>query len=179
MKKTKLATFLIFALLMAAPLDAEIYKYIDENGQKRWTDDLSQVPEQQRAAAQRIETDAEKPDDAITGKVEKAQSESATGTKTGITDTGTAGENAELSREALEAEKAELDLRYQQLLEEREQIEKLTPEARDAKTRAELNKRINAFNNQTKQYEEQLDIFNQKVNTFNQAIMQKRTPQNE
>ena len=40
------------------------------------------------------------------------------------TDTGAAGGTAELSREALEKEKADLDLMYQQLLEEREQIEK-------------------------------------------------------
>jgi hypothetical protein len=64
---------------------------------------------------------------------------------------------------------------YQQLLEEREQIEKLTPEALNFKARAELNKRINAFNNQTKQYEERLDVFN-KNNTFNQKIMSKRSP---
>jgi hypothetical protein len=176
MKKPVLAFLLIIVLLLAAPLGAEIYKYIDENGQKRWTDDLSQVPPQQRAAAQRIETEEEKPDSAIAGKAEKAQPNAPPETKVVVPDTGAAGETGELSREALEKEKADLDLQYQQLLEERTQIEKLTPEALNTKARAELNKRINAFNSQTKQYEEQLDVFNKKVDTFNQKIMSKRPP---
>lgn len=179
MKKPILAFFLIIALLLAAPLYAEIYKYIDENGQKRWTDDLSQVPEQQRAAAQRIETEAETPDNAITGKVEKAKPESSPETKIAVPDTGTASESAELSREALEKEKANLDLLYQQLLEERKQIEKLTPEALSFKARAELNYRITAFNQKTEQYEAQSKAFKEKRDAYNQTIMSKRPPKKE
>ena len=61
MKKTFSAFILITALLFAEMVCAEIYKYTDENGQKRWTDDLSQVPKEQRAAAQRTATEEEKP----------------------------------------------------------------------------------------------------------------------
>ena len=179
MKKPILAFILIIAVLLAAPLDAEIYKYIDENGQKRWTDDLSQVPKQQRAAAQRIETEAEKPDNAITGKAEKANPEAPPETKAAVPDTGTASETAELTREALEKEKANLDLLYQQLLEERKQIEKLTPEALNVKKRAELNHRITAFNQKTEQYEAQSKAFKEKRDAYNQRIMSKRPPQNE
>ena len=179
MKKPMTAFLLIVALLLAAPVYAEIYKYTDETGQKRWTDDLSQVPKEQRAAAQRIETEQETQADTITRKSEKAQPGSPLETKATLPDTGAAGETDELSREALEKEKAELDLLYRQLMEERKQIEKSKPEANNVKTRAELNNRINAFNNQTNQYEERLNAFNKKINTFNQKIMSKQSPQKE
>ena len=73
MKKPISAFILITALLFAATVCAEIYKYTDENGQKRWTDDLSQVPKEQRAAAQRIESEEEKPADATAGNAQRTQ----------------------------------------------------------------------------------------------------------
>lgn len=179
MKKPTLAFFLIIMFLFATPLYAEIYKYTDENGQKRWTDDLSQVPKEQRAAAQRIETEAERPEKAKTGKAEETQTESIPETKAGLSDTGAAGETDELSRKALEKEKTELDRLYQQLMEERKQLEQFTPEPRDLKAQAEKNDRIIAFNNKTEQYEARLAKFNEKINAFNQKITSDQSSQNE
>jgi hypothetical protein len=179
MKNPKLAFFLIIALLLAAPLYAEIYRYIDENGQKRWTDDLSQVPEQQRAGVQRIETEPETPEKAKTEKAEETQSGSSPETKAAASDTGTESETDVVSREALEKEKAELDLLYQQLMEERKQIEKFTPEPHNFKAQAEQNDRITAFNEKTEQYEARLAKFNEKIDAFNQQIMSKQSSQNE
>ncbi|MBR9987613.1 MAG: DUF4124 domain-containing protein [Desulfosarcina sp.] len=177
MKKPIPAFILSTALLFAATVCAEIYKYTDENGQKRWTDDLSQVPKEQRAAAQRIESEDEKPADATAGDAQRTQPSPPLDAKAAVPDSGAANETAELSREALENEKAELDLMYQQLLEEREQIEKLTPEALSFQARAELNYRITAFNQKTEQYEAKSNAFKEKINTYNQQIMSKRPAQ--
>lgn len=179
MKKLISAFILITALLFAASVYAEIYKYTDENGQKRWTDDLSQVPKEQRAAAQRIVTEEEKPANATTGKTQGAKPASPLGAKAAVPDSATANETAELSREALEKEKADLDLLYQQLLEERKQIEKLTPEALNFKTRAELNEKITAFNQKTEQYEAKSTAFKEKINAYNQKIILKQPPKTE
>ena len=179
MKKPISAFILITALLLAATVCAEIYKYIDENGQKRWTDDLSKVPKEQRATAQRIETEKKKPAEAATGKAQSAKPVPPLEAKAAVPDSGTADETAELSREALVKEKAELDLLYQQLLDEREQIEKLTPEALNFKDRAELNYRITAFNQKTEQYEAKSNAFKAKIDAYNQKIMSKRPPKTE
>ena len=179
MKKPMSAFILVTALLFAASAYAEIYKYTDENGQKRWTDDLSQVPKEQRAEAQRIETEIKTPAKATTENAQKAQPESSLKAKAAVPDTGAASETAELSRKALEKEKADLDLIYQQLLEERKQIEKLTPEALNFKARADLNYRITAFNQKTEQYEAKSNAFKEKINAYNQKIMSKRPPQTE
>ena len=178
MKKPMSAFILVTALLFAASVYAEIYKYTDENGQKRWTDDLSQVPKEQRAEAQRIETEIKTPAK-TTENALKAPPESSVKAKAAAPDTGAANETDELSRTALEKEKADLDLMYQELLEERKQIEKLTPEALNFKARADLNNRINAFNQKTEQYEAKSNAFKEKINAYNQKIMSKRPPQTE
>ncbi|MBC2711046.1 MAG: DUF4124 domain-containing protein [Desulfosarcina sp.] len=170
MKKPTLAFFLIVTLVLAAPVCAEIYKYIDENGQKRWTDDLSQVPKEQRTSVQRFESAEEMPADAVADQTEQAPPESPLETETEVPDTDEPSETAGLSREALEKEKADLDTQYQQLLEERKQLEQIKPEAVSASTRAELNARISAYNSKTEQYETQLNAFNEKISAYNQKI---------
>lgn len=179
MKNPFFVFFLAVSLLLATPLYAEIYKYIDENGQKRWTDDLSQVPKEQRPSAQRIETEEETSAYKTLDKVKKTQPESSLGTKTAISGSGEAGETAQPSRVSLEKEKADLDTQYQQLMEERTQIEKLRTEATTFNDRANLNQRISEFNTKTGEYEAQLNAFNEKVSAYNQKIMSKKTPQSE
>ena len=179
MKKPTLVIFLITLLLFAAPVCAEIFKYLDENGKKRWTDDLSQVPKEQRPSAQRMETVEETTAETITEKAGKPQTGSPVGTKAAIPDTDESGETVELSRQALEKEKADLDTRYQQLLEERKQLEQIKPEALSFNDRAKLNIRISAYNGKTEQYDAQLNAFNKKIKAYNQKIMSKQSPQNE
>ena len=43
-----LVLVLSFAFLIAAPVSAEYYKYYDENGNLRFTDDINQIPPDQR-----------------------------------------------------------------------------------------------------------------------------------
>jgi vacuolar-type H+-ATPase subunit I/STV1 len=174
MKTYLLALVLVIYLLLAAPLGAQIYKYTDENGQKRWTDDLSQVPKEQRSSAQRIETSTQSPTDA---DIEAPLSPSST--EATDTDDQASAENAELSRDALEKEKAELDAIYQELLEERKALEQVKDDALSADDRTQLNDKISAYNDKTEQYETRLNAFNEKINAYNQKIMSKQAPQTD
>lgn len=173
MKKPVLAFFLIIILLLALPVCAEIYKYTDEDGQKRWTDDLSQVPKEQRPSAQRFESVEETTADAAAGQTQKVRPGSPPETVTAHTDADEPLEADKLNRKALEKEKADLDSQYRQLLEERKQIEQIKPEATSASTRAELNRRISEYNSKTEQYESRLNAFNEKINAFNKKLMAK------
>lgn len=176
MKNPTLAFLLIIALLLAAPVYAEIYKYIDENGQKRWTDDLSQVPKQQRPSAQRIETEKENPAEVSDAELEKAQPGSPPETEAVLPDTAEPGEGAELDRDTLEKEKADLDTQYQQLIEEKKQLEQMQAEDLSAAARADLNERISAYNSKMDQYDKQLNAFNEKASAYNQKIISQKQP---
>jgi chromosome segregation ATPase len=174
MKKQLLVFLLIGSLLIAAPVCAEIYKYIDENGQKRWTDDLSQVPKEQRPTAQRVESIDETPADV------QAEPEPQSESKTESKATDEPEQNAELNRKALEKEKADLDVKYQQLLDERKQLEQMKTEPQSKEDRATLKERISAYNTKTERYEAQLNEFNKKIQAYNKQIMAKQpSPQSE
>lgn len=174
MKKRILAFIMIITIAVAAPVGAEIYKYIDENGQKRWTDDLSQVPKEQRSSAERFETAEETPADAVA-----TEAESPLETEAAVSDADEPSQTAGVSRETLEQEKADLDSQYQQLLEERKQLEQIKAETLSAGARAELDEKVSAYNSKTERYEVQLNAFNEKINAYNQKIMSKQSPQSE
>jgi Domain of unknown function (DUF4124) len=177
MKKAKLAFFLIITLMLALPVSAEIYKYVDENGQKRWTDDLSQVPKEQRPSAQHFESVEETPVETAAAPTDEIPPESPAETEE--MGTATPMETETLSRDALEKEKADLDAQYQQLIEERKQLEQIKATANTTETRAALNERISAYNDKTEQYETKLDNFNEKINNYNQNIISKKPSQTE
>jgi len=165
MKKTIPTIFsLLLTLLFAAHCYAEIYKYIDENGQKRWTDDLSQVPVEQRDSAERMETEQtiEKPADQATDDADRP--EPVEKKEQAIFDTD------EPNREALEKEKADLDAMYQELLQERQRIEKAKSEAKGAKAKKALKKSITAYNEKAETYDRRLKAFNADVTQYNQRI---------
>ena len=46
--RTGMGLILIAVMLTALPANAEYYKYVDENGNIRFTDDLTMVPPEQR-----------------------------------------------------------------------------------------------------------------------------------
>lgn len=177
MKKLAFAFFLILFPILVVPVGAEFYRYIDENGQKRWTDDLSQVPKDQRASAQRLESAEETPTD---GQADQEQSDNpASAQKSEERDQNKPNESVEVSREELEKEKAELDAFYQRLVEERKQLEQLQSEALSDEERVALKARILAFNAQTEQYDSQLNAFNEKIRVYNQSITSTPSPKSE
>lgn len=170
MKKTTLAFLLIIFPMFTVPLSADIYKYIDENGQKRWTDDLSQVPPEQRNAVQQIETEEEPPvlPDQVAGDGNQPETSGAMGAK--LPNADAENEKPNLEREALNREKSDLNALYKELVAEKEQLEKAKAEAADADAQEELKQKINAYNQKAKAYDQRLDSFNQKASLYNQQI---------
>ena len=170
MKKPIVACLVFIVLLMlTATASAQIYKYIDENGQKRWTDDLSQVPREQRETAEKFQDAGDISQEATTNQ---ANSETIETPETDQTDG-----NVELTRESLTKEKSELENQYQLLMEERKQIEQMKSKKGDATQRAEVNEKISAYNEKIKEYETQLTAYKSKVDAYNnKLITPKETP---
>jgi hypothetical protein len=166
MKKSVVAGLVIIGLMLAASLHAQIYKYIDEEGRKRWTDDLSQVPIAQRTSVEQFEGVRDVPQEP---RIIQEQSKTAA---TPVTDQ--ADDENELTRESLMEEKSDLDNQYQLLLEERKQLEKMKSEKGDATDRMELNKRISEYNAKTERYETQLNAYKEKIDAYKEKVMTTR-----
>lgn len=174
-KRVIFCILLLTVLFTAGSISAEIYKYIDKNGQKRWTDDINQIPPSQRDSVETMDSVQSAPE-SNTGQVETNVPPADSSAESAPLDAAT----GTLDREALEKEKAALDALYQALLTEQKALEQMKTETLDAATQADLNKRINAFNNKTEQYKTQLDQFNKKIEVFNQQIMSNQpSPSNE
>lgn len=169
MKKTILAFFLFAVIGLAIPATAEIYKYIDENGQKRWTDDLNQVPKDQWPKVQRVmpEIEEEAPVDRIASDMQEARPDTPSVAEPEVQDANQSDQGAPPSRKALIAEKSDLDTLYDLLMEERNQLALMKTEAVSANDRAELKKRVAAYNQKADAYGIRLEDFNRKVDQYN------------
>jgi hypothetical protein len=176
MKLTCLTMILLMSLIPAGASCADIYQYTDQGGNVRWTDDLSQVPEAQRAAAERTKKTAA---NTANGEATPPAAEAALDTVESEADTGAPATTPDLDRTALEAERAELDTLYQQLIEERKTLEQMKSESSDTTDRTVLNDRIEQYNRKTEAYEVQLNRFNNKVNAYNQQIVSQQSPSSE
>jgi hypothetical protein len=163
MKKSIWAVLLIGVVLLAATGHTEIYKYIDENGQRRWTDDLSQVPKDQRPALQRpvIEESGN-----TVGQPPVVQPQSLPEGESGASVANEPHVPVELSREALLKEEAALHNQYRQLMVERHQIQQALAESHDADGRAAIAERAQTYNEKAEAYDNRLDAFNQNVAAY-------------
>lgn len=169
MKKIVIVCVAIIILpMLTSSLSARIYKYIDENGQKRWTDDLSQVPVEQRESAEHFESERDVSQDASSTP---EKNETIAKPKA-----GQPGDTVKLTRESLLKEKSDLEKQYQQIVEERKQIEEIKAQKGDATHRAELRKRISAYNANTEQYEMRLEAYKTKVDAYKKKIMPTNEP---
>ena len=163
MQKSIWILLLVGVLMLAATGHTEIYKYIDENGQRRWTDDLTQVPKDQRPALQRV-VDEETGTSAKTPSAAQSQATPERVPEAPATDEPQ--ETIELSREALLKEKAALHEQYRQLMLERQKIQQALAESNTADGREAAGQRAQAYNIKAEAYDNRLDAFNQKVAAY-------------
>lgn len=159
MKKITIVCMAIMILpMLTTSLSAQIYKYIDKNGQQRWTDDLSQVPIEQRKSAEHFEN--------MGDTTNQKQSETVDSPKTDQPEN-----SVELAPESLLKEKSELEKQYQQLVEEKKQLEQLKSEKDNAAHRKEVNEKILQYNTKAEQYQTRLNAYKAKVDAYNKKIM--------
>lgn len=150
----------IFVLLVALSLIpitvfAEFYKYKDANGVLRFTDNLLDVPKDQREKIQtykEVVTPEPEPD------ISDAQKEEAA-----LKNHNSRAEQINNEREALEQSFMALDAERKSLLES-------PPGPQEQEAYEAHKKRIEAFNAKIKAYEEQRKMFQAKVNSYNAEI---------
>ncbi len=176
MRAFNIFIFIIF-LLFSVNASAEFYKYLDENGDVRYTDDINQVPEEQRASANSyVESESEEalPEAQVTEASTAEQEQQENVAEVFEDDTG--GESLEAAKKRIDALKQKLDEEYKALLEEGKQLAKERKAAVTNEQKLEFNKKVDDYNKRgesyqanQKEYEDQIEAYNARVNEYNAA----------
>jgi len=153
---------ILFCVALAAPAAAQFYKYKDREGNVRFTDDLSQVPESQQSGATSYEQSESRPEELpASGKPEESKDAVA---KT--------QEEAKLKQDwpALEEKKKQLDTERKALMDRRAALEK-TKNIRKTRTQEfAYNKEVTKLNDELLAFEKRMNEFNAEVESNNQRI---------
>lgn len=157
---------LIVLLLSPTPAFAEFYKYRDANGVLRFTDNLAEVPQDQRPNVSRYQQvedfqapAAQPPEATEANQREKRESESESGRQA-----------AEISAryKELNQKKAALDQEYTELTAAQQA---LAEERKSANTNSEvtaLNQKVQQLNERIAAFEQKRSDFEQEVKAFNE-----------
>ena len=161
-----LLSLCLLAFLFANPALAEFFKYRDSNGVLRFTDNLAEVPLDQRPGAESYK----EADDYLTPYQKKERAEEARQASEMAAKEKEPALSSEAQRKNLNKTRTELEKEYGELMHAKEALQKeqaqaTTPEKKAAykKSVNDLNKRIIEFEGRRNQYEESIKNFNAKA----------------
>lgn len=169
-------SWMIVAILLmtAMPASADFYRYIDANGAVRYTDDLNQVPPDQREEVPNYEESKT----TVTTPAQTANPSTEPAPATPKTDEPPVTEaDLDQQRASLKDRKQELDRSYEEIRKERQDLiatSKYTTSKARAKEimdrKAALEKKIRQYEDARKKYEADVTAYNQKVDDFMRQI---------
>lgn len=155
-------------LLFSMSASAEYYRYIDKDGNVHYTDDLTNVPENQRTDIHEYTGSQSDPYDQQIDeqKIEKPQPLLE---KEQVKDTSDMNDFSEIKKR-LDKEKEKLGEEYSALMEEKEEIAKNKNKNRSKSRAKKYNKVILKFNEKIEDYERRKKLFNEEVEKYNKRV---------
>jgi len=141
--------------LVSVPVCAEFYKYRDANGVLRFTDNLMEVPEDQRENLKSYK-------ESVTTEEKPQISES--------TKKAAALKNRNSRIEQMNGEREALAQTFSDLETERKTILDSAPDPQDQEAYEAHRQRISTFNEKIKAYEEKRKQFQEKIDAFNAEV---------
>jgi hypothetical protein len=158
----------LLLLLFSMSASAEYYRYTDKDGNVHYTDDLTNVPENQRTdineytGFQGDPYDQQKDDK----KVEDQQPLSG---KEDVENIPDMNEFSEIKRH-LDEEKEKLEAEYSALMAEKKEIAENKNKYRSKSRAKKYNQIILKFNEKIEDYERRKKLFNEDVEKYNQRV---------
>jgi len=152
---TRILVLITLLSLLPIPACAEYYKYKDANGVTRFTDNLMDVPEDQRdklKSYKEVITPEEKPQ--ISESAQKAAALKSRNSRI----------------EQMNTERDVLAQTFDDLESERKAILESAPDPQDQKAYEAHRQRIEAYNEKIKTYEEKRKLFQEKIDAFNAEV---------
>ena len=153
-------------MLVASGATGEYYKYTDENGNARFTDDMTQIPEDQRESVESFASEAGPSDETGYGTAEAVY---ASDTDEYVQEyAAPAGQTFEGRAAELNKIQAELNNTHRALEAERAELAAQSP-GKDASNNEKIAYRakVDALNVKIEKYSQDLKAFEDKVDAFN------------
>jgi hypothetical protein len=154
---------------------AEFYKYIDEDGKVQFTDNIANVPPDQRERLEAYEevTPSKTRQPGQTPEMEAVTGEEGERSTAVVDDEELIDDRAE----ALEKRGAALEKEYEALMEEREGLDKAAKVRLTPAKKRELVERISDFNLRIKAYEKKRQAYNAEVEAYNAGVVETESEQ--
>lgn len=152
-------------LLFANPALGEFFKYRDSNGVLRFTDNLAEVPPDQRPKAKSYK----EADDYLTpaqkrARAAKAQQENELAAKKSKEGSFEAQQEKRMD---LNKMRSQLDTEYGELIREKKALEKEKTQADTPEKQTAYKKRVNALNKRIIEYEDRRNNYEEEIKSFN------------
>lgn len=162
---------MVVVVLLATPVYSEYYQYTDSNGVLRFTDNIANVPQEQRPDVkthQSVKSSPAQPKTRVKAAEEGSRlSTPATGGSS-IPEAGTWNEKLSVQANALDQMQVELDKTFNGLQAERNALAaKMPPAGATAKERDAYRQQVDALNAKIERYEAQYVDFKEKEKAFN------------
>ena len=158
------AGLLVFGVVLTSnPLRAEFYRYVGEDGAIHFTDDLSQVPPDQRKKMDTYSS-TEPPKPAAPAVIDPdAADTTANSAKAAFS-------FLEEEREALMKRQENLKTEYQRILDTKAEVEQLSQTADTPEKQRALEEMVATLNADIAAYEAQSKALGEEINAFNSAV---------
>lgn len=175
--KLCLSVVLVVSLTVVGPACAQFYKYLDKQGNVRFTDDINQIPDIQRAKAHSYE-ESQAPAASAAESGDRAGKKPAAGTGAAevpvlsAVSASSDEDSLDSGKVRIDEMKKQVDTEYKALVKEKETLAK---EKEAHKTREEINdynKRVETFNQRAAKYETMSDDLRKKAEEFNNRVME-------
>jgi hypothetical protein len=147
---------------------AEYYKYIDKDGNVHYTDDLTNVPENQRTDINEYTGFQGDPYDQQKDE-QKSEKEQPVLEREHVKNVPDMNEFSEIKKR-LDQEKETLEEEYRALMEEKKEIAENKNKYRSKSRAKKYNKVILKFNEKIEDYERRKKAFNTKVEEYNDLV---------
>ncbi len=148
-------------IMWCAPLEsgAQLYRYKDASGNWHYTDNLADVPEDQRENLQEYES--------VAPPAPKAAKKPPTKKGDGAT---APPEKAENLRQELKDRTADLDKEYNSLVDESDKLQRLSVSLNSEEAKKEFERRKDDFNQRVKAFEERRREFELDLKSYNDIV---------
>ncbi|MBN1842559.1 MAG: DUF4124 domain-containing protein [Deltaproteobacteria bacterium] len=182
MNKIKLNNWLILLVITGLPAlaSAEFYKYLDKNGNVRFTDNLANVPADQRSKVDEYEnppypsSQEKKTEVEADEKLDREKSDQPAQAGRPPKEPLIERMKSNAAAQKLKETGARLREEYEALMKEREQLDKISTIRMTPAARKELVEKITHFNARIRDYDKRKEAYNKETQAHNASIKDAR-----